>query len=74
MEKIAEQFNKLKRSRTPHKDRVTSLFNRLNQLSKLEIVMEDKPSGLMEDLDFQVERKWLRLPWTFQNVQSDSNV
>ena len=41
---------------TAHKGRVTSLFNRLNQLSKLESVREDKLSSLMEDLDVQISK------------------
>jgi hypothetical protein len=73
MEKIAEEFDKLKRSRTAHKGRVTSLFNRLNQLSKLESVREDKLSSLMEDLDVQISKS-LDFNQQMEDLLRESNL
>ena len=56
MENITEEFDKLKRSRTAHKGKITSLFKQLEQLSKLETVRDDKLSELMKDLDHQMSK------------------
>ena len=56
MENIAEDFDKLKRSRTAHKGKITSLLKRLEQLSKLETVRDDKLSELIKDLDHQMSK------------------
>ena len=56
MENIADEFDKLKRSRTAHKAKITSLFKRLEQLSKLETVREDKLSELIKDLDQKISK------------------
>jgi hypothetical protein len=73
MEKIAEECDKLKWSRTAHKGRVTSLFNRLNQLSKLESVREDKLSSLMEDLDVQISKS-LDFNQQMEDLLRESNL
>ena len=56
MENITEEFDKLKRSRTAHKGKVNSLFKRLEQLSNLETVRDDKLSELIKDLDHQMSK------------------
>ena len=55
MENIADEFDKLKRRRTAHKGKITSLFKRLEQLSTLETVREDKLSELIS-LDQQISK------------------
>ena len=73
MDHFKEEFQKLKRSRTAHKGRITVLINRINLLSTVDVVREDKLTSIMQDLDVQIN-KVLNYNQQMEDLLRDSDL